>query len=89
MAGGVQPPVVVPVDPLEGVQFDVVEAVPGPATANRLRVQSAGVVCVDLRVIFVVGQALSAGMVTSSVAESVSWSATGRMRQRARTSRPR
>ena len=30
VAGGVQPAVVVPVDPLEGGQFDVVEAAPGP-----------------------------------------------------------
>ncbi len=52
---------------------------PSPAVKSR------GVVCDGDRVISQIGQALSAGMVTSSVAGSV----TGRMRQRARTSRPR
>jgi hypothetical protein len=56
----------------------------GPPT----RVKSAGVVCDGWRVIFVLGQALSAGMVTSFVVVD-SVPGTGRMRQRARTSRPR
>ena len=59
------------------------------AGKQHTKVKSAGVVCDDLCVIFVLGQALSAGMFTSSVAESVSWPATGRMRQRLSTSRPR
>jgi hypothetical protein len=50
-------------------------------------VKSPGVVFDGYRVIFLLGQALSAGMVTSSVVSSVS--STGRSRQRARTSRPR
>ena len=51
-------------------------------------VKSLGVVCDGFRVIFPLGQVLRAGMVTSSLAvESVP--GTGRMRQRARTSRPR
>ena len=54
-------------------------------------VKPTGVVCDDYRVIFMSGQALSAGMVgwvvTSSPVSAVS--VTGRMRQRARTSRPR
>ena len=57
---------------------------------NLPRVKSAGVVCDGYRVIFVSGQALSAGMVGWSVTSSVSLvSVTGRRRQRARTSRPR
>ena len=54
-------------------------------------VKPAGVVCDGYRVIFVSGQALSAGMVGSVVTSSVvsSVSVTGRRRQRARTSRPR
>ena len=36
VAGGVQPPVVVPVDPLQGGQFDVVEPLPGPVAADEL-----------------------------------------------------
>ena len=52
------------------------------------QVKSSGVVCDGFRVIFLLGQALSAGMVTSSFAvESVP--GTGRMRQRVSTSRPR
>ena len=35
VAGGVQPSVVVPVDPLEGGQLDVVEPLPGPAAADQ------------------------------------------------------
>src|SRR4051795_9089045 len=46
-----------------------------------------GVVCAGFRVILLMGQALSAGMVTSSVAESVLCPAMDWMRQRARTSR--
>jgi len=56
-----------------------------------VRVKPAGVVCDGYRVIFMSGQAPSAGMVgwvgTSSVALAVS--VTGRRRQRASTSRPR
>ena len=36
MARGVQSTVVVPVDPLEGGQFDVVEAAPGFAASDQL-----------------------------------------------------
>ena len=36
VAGGVQPAVVVPVDPFQGRQFDVVDASPGPAAADQL-----------------------------------------------------
>jgi hypothetical protein len=49
-------------------------------------VKSAGVVCDGWRVIFWVGQALSAGKVTSWLSTVVS---TGRSRQRVRTSSPR
>src|SRR4051812_2456925 len=61
----------------------------GTATLRRPAVKSPGVVFDGYRVIFVSGQALSAGMVgavTSSLVDSV---VVGRMRQRARTSRPR
>jgi hypothetical protein len=56
-------------------------------TLLHFTVKSPGVVFDGYRVIFLLGQALSAGMVTSSVVSSVS--STGRSWQRARTSRPR
>jgi hypothetical protein len=62
---------------------------PSPDEGCRDQVKSPGVVFDGYRVIFVSGQALSAGMVgavTSSLVDSV---VVGRMRQRARTSRPR
>jgi hypothetical protein len=36
VAGGVQPAVVVPVDPFQGGELDVVEAAPGPLSADEL-----------------------------------------------------
>jgi hypothetical protein len=36
VAGSVQPPVVVPVDPFQGRQFDVVETAPGAAGSDPL-----------------------------------------------------
>jgi hypothetical protein len=35
VAGGVQPAVVVPVDPFQGGQLDVVEPAPGPVAADE------------------------------------------------------
>ena len=52
------------------------------------RVQPRGLACDGERVISRIDQALSAGMVTSSVV-SVAGPVPGRMRQGARTSRPR
>ncbi len=73
---------------------------PGPVAevvqANRgvspMSVKPAGVVCDGYRVIFLSGQALSAGMVGAVTSSVAGWSAAlvmGRMRQRAKTSRPR
>ncbi|WP_145981242.1 hypothetical protein [Pseudonocardia sp. HH130629-09] len=55
------------------------------------QVKSAGVVCDDDRVIFLFGQALSAGMVVVEVASSALVAVSGILvtRERARTSRPR
>ncbi len=60
----------------------------GSSVAPAVKVKPAGVVCDDYRVIFMSGQALSAGMVGWAVTSSAV-SGIGRMRQRARTSRPR
>ena len=63
--------------------------------ARCAMVKSSGVVCDGRRVIFLVGQALSAGIVlavaTSSVLGLVLWVVSGTVvrRARARTSRPR
>ena len=57
---------------------------------RRLAVKPAVVVCDGYRVIIMLGQALSAGMVGWLVTSSSAWaSSTGWMRQRASTSRPR
>ena len=44
VAGGVQPAVVVPVDPLQRGQLDVVEPLPGPAPADELGLEQPDVV---------------------------------------------
>ena len=41
VARGVQPAVVVPVDPLEGAELDVVEALPGPLAGDQLGLEQA------------------------------------------------
>src|SRR3954453_13451926 len=41
VAGGVQPAVVVPVEPLEGGQLDVVDVLPGSAAADQLGLEQA------------------------------------------------
>jgi hypothetical protein len=79
-----------------------VECCPAGAGAEELRlkslrtrcgaVKSRGVVCDGYRVIFMSGQALSAGMVGAVTSSVAGWSAalvTERTRQWARTSRPR
>lgn len=40
-AGGVQSAVVVPVDPLQGRQLDIVEVAPGPAAPDDLGLEQA------------------------------------------------
>ncbi|RFU18791.1 hypothetical protein D0Z06_24795 [Geodermatophilus marinus] len=58
-------------------------------TRSAVKIKSPGVACDGFRVILLLGHALSAGTITSSVAESVLCLAMSWMRQRARTLRSR